>query len=1292
MTVDPPLPASPRNSGSTERFSRRTFLSTGASFLALHAARVRGSSLALLQSAGLPFPEQPVQGAPLCLATSRTSYPPLLEKFIAKLNPASDDFRCEKYADAIQHVLDGWSAALCRSSHEGTALRNYLAEGITASSLLPSEAKPLRTGGPLRIERRTFRAREIEGREMFLDAWVVYVAPWSALETVELQIYGIRVISERPLRIETDIRCDLVGTARDGSREQRVGAWHISWMPDKTPDGQQSWIAERWVIDPEIRSQLNGPGFTEITASCLAADSAGMAQLLPGIDHWRTALDGATGIDVYGNHGLAVGDIDGSGFDSFYVCQPSGLPNRLYRNCGDGTFEDITERSGTGILDGTASALFADFQNRGRQDLLVVRTSGPLLFANMGDGRFESRPDAFHFARPPQGTFTSAAAADYNRDGLLDIYFCVYSYYQGLNQYQFPSPYYDAQNGPPNYLFRNRGDGTFEDVTVPSGVDHNNDRFSFAAAWCDYDNDGWPDLYVANDFGRKNLYRNNGDGTFTDIAGKAGVEDYGPGMSTCWLDYDNDGLQDVYVANMWLPEGKRITADDQFLPGADTAVRALYQKHNAGNSLYRNAGNGAFEDKTREAESSMGRWSWSCASWDFDNDGWTDLYVANGFVSGPNHYDLQSFFWRQVAQRSLEPAGASMDYEMAWNAVNELVRSDYSWSGYQRNVFFANNRDGSFSDISGVLGLDLVDDCRAYALSDFDHDGRLEFVLKNRSGPQLRILRNDLEDIGDSIAVRLRGRTSNRDAIGAIVTIESEAARQTKFVSAGSGFASQHTKELFFGLGKTAPTVSISVHWPSGAKMRYENLPINHRVEIEEGQTNFNATPYQRAHPSRRTSVSTSAQAPGPATIATWLIAPIFGPDLRLPDPNGEAHSLSSLNGRPVLLVFVDAHCGIRQQLEQLQHAYESLSGTGLALFVVASSTGTDRHAIDELAGSARFSFPIHIADERSIGAWNIQYRYLFDRRRDMSFPMSFLIDKSGAIIRIYQGLAAPQDVVQDWKTAPVTSDERFARAVPFPGPYYGVPMKHDYLTFGIAFVEYGYTDEALAAFQRVVDSDPDRESAWFNLGTIYLNKKMYAEARRCLTEAVRLNPQDSDAWNNLGMISGEQEKYDEALDQFRHAALSNPNHLLAVENMMKIYRFQGRAADAQKTLEELIARAPGNADLHLGLAMTLVAQNDLTGARKELETSVRLKPNNPDALNNLGAVLLRMGKGQEALATFEESRRQAPDSDRPYINIALIYNRGGQPAKARQVLEEFLSRHPDNADVRAALEKTATP
>ena len=184
--------------------------------------------------------------------------------------------------------------------------------------------------------------------------------------------------------------------------------------------------------------------------------------------------------------------------------------------------------------------------------------------------------------------------ADYDRDGWLDIYFCLYLYYQGTDQYRYPSPYYDAENGPPNFMMRNQRDGSFRDVTAEAGLDQNNTRYSFCCAWSDYNRDGWPDLYVVNDFGRKNLYRNNGDGTFTDVAPHAGVEDVGAGMSVCWFDHDNDGAEDLYVANMWTAAGKRISTQEIFQKDTPEAARALYRKHAMGNSLFRNNGEGAW--------------------------------------------------------------------------------------------------------------------------------------------------------------------------------------------------------------------------------------------------------------------------------------------------------------------------------------------------------------------------------------------------------------------------------------------------------------------------------------------------------------------------------------------------------------------------------------------------------------------------------------------------------------------------------------------------------------------------
>ena len=415
-------------------------------------------------------------------------------------------------------------------------------------------------------------------------------------------------------------------------------------------------------------------------------------------------IDGACGIDVYGDNGVAAGDYNGDGFDDLYICQPSGLPNRLYRNRGDGSFEDVTEKAGVGVLDGTACALFADFENKGRQDLLVVCGSGPLLFLNQGDGTFAIKRDAFQFKQPPQGTFTHAAVADYDRDGRLDIYFCLYNYYLGLDQYHYPVPYFDARNGPPNFLLHNEGNATFVDKTEAAGLNAENDRYSFACAWGDYKSNDLSDLYVANDFGRSNLYRNNGDGTFTAVSSEAGVQDPGAGMSACWADVNNDSHQDIYVANMWSAAGQRVAEQKSFQEKAPEEIRAIYRHHARGNSLYRNQGDGKFQNVAAQSGVEMGRWAWCSDVWDFDHDGYADIYVANGYISAPDRSDLASFFWRQVVGRSPEDATPSVAYERGWQALNELIRSDSSWSGYERNVMFANQRDGSFRRGFGAGG------------------------------------------------------------------------------------------------------------------------------------------------------------------------------------------------------------------------------------------------------------------------------------------------------------------------------------------------------------------------------------------------------------------------------------------------------------------------------------------------------------------------------------------------------------------------------------------------------------
>src|SRR6202166_3873106 len=917
-----------------------------------------------------------------------------IEAVLRKVPAGFDEFVTEKYQDHVTAVFSEGSSELAQSPEESAALEKIISSDFSGESLNPAAWKPVFEGSPLQVWKGEFAGGAMLRRHDFLAEWRSSVSALSKISTAEFQVTSIRAEPQaasapgQSQLLETVVRFELVGTGQDFYREQRAGNWQISWRLSASKElGLRSWK-----VLEETRSRSMAPVFIDDGQQAFGGNSSYAAQLLHGTDYWRTVLDGASDIDIYGHHGISVADIDGDGFDDLYICQPAGLPNRLFRNRGNGTFEDVTELSGLGVLENTACALFADFDNSGRQDVIVVRANGPLLFRNLGGGKFRAKPDPFHFENPPPGPFTGAPIAVYDRDGWLDIYFCLYAFYQGADQYRYPMPYYDAENGPPNFMMRNNRDGTFGDVTRQSGLDQHNNRFSFCCAWGDYNGNQWPDLYVVNDFGRKNLYRANGEGKFADVAADAGIEDVGAGMSGCWLDFDNDGRQDLYVADMWTAAGIRVSQQDNFQKGSSEQVCDLYRKHAMGNSLFQNSGTGRFVDASARSGTTMGRWAWSSDAWDFNHDGFLDLYIANGMISGEPREDLNSFFWRQIVANSPQAPKPNHEYEQGWNAINEVIRSDGTWSGFERNVFYLNNRDGTFSDVSGIVGLDCMEDSRTFVLADFDHDGRQEMVLKNRNSPQLRFFKNVMPDLAPAIAFRLTGKKSNRDAIGASVTVETELGRQTRWLQAGSGFLAQHSKDLFFGLGSAKGPVRATIRWPSGLLQNLADLPLNHRVWVEEG------VPPSRIEPFAKSSILPAPllaeiSTPEVLPIATesWLLAPVQAPYFSLRGKDGRLESLSARRGKPVVLCFVSpSAAGSKDYLAQFEKFNARWAREGLQLLVIDidAAQGADEK---KLQSRSAHNFPILQATQDVVAIYNLLFRSLFDRHRDLSLPTFFL-------------------------------------------------------------------------------------------------------------------------------------------------------------------------------------------------------------------------------------------------------------------------------------------------------------
>ncbi len=1274
-----------RHHNQNPAFSRRAFLKgLGLGPLVLRPSPFFGSSLLFNPPGIFPGTEAELPFSDVRLTPHYPAQSPLAD-VLRLVPPGSDDYITEKYAFEIERILARWSEDLKTSAGNHVALEASLDDSIHAVSLASAEESTVRSSFGIQVLKRKFSAETAVGRDQFVVGLQRWFSQLDHIQTAEFEIYGIEPIADTPLTVRTEIRYDLVARRNDGNSEERVGSWRIEWALNAS----QSWKALRWEANEETLSVMDGQAaFIDVTDHALGGNQSYRKQLLRGADYWRTTLDGAVGLDIYSNNGVAVGDFDNDGFDDFYVCQPAGLPNRLYRNRGDGTFEDVTENAGVGVLDNTACALFADFDNRGQQDLLVVCGTGPLLFRNQGNGAFVLKRDAFKFKRAPQGSFTHAAIADYDRYGRLDIYFCLYMYYLGLDQYHYPIPYYDARNGPPNCLFHNEGNGEFVETTESAGLDVENDRYSFAAAWGDSNSNGLPDLFVSNDFGTSQLYRNNGNGTFAVASAQARVEGVGAGMSCCWCDYDNDGRQDVYVPSMWEAAGQRVSEQPQFHQKAPDRIRELYQRHARGNALYRNQGDGTFLNVGRQAAVEMGRWSWSSDFLDFDHDGYSDLYVANGYISGQQRSDLASFFWRQVVAKSSEDATPALAYEHGWNAINELIRSDYTWHGYARNVLFANNQDGTFSEVSGPAGMDFLEDSRTFALSDIDHDGKLEVILKNRNAPQLRILHNAMKDLGRSISFRLRGQKSNRDAIGASVTVETGKLRQTKYLQAGTGFLAQHSKELFFGIGAAEGPIRATIHWPNGLSQLFENLPHSHRIAIAEGETVFEATAFVPPSASFTKTGPAPQLEPLPSRVETWLIQPLKAPEFSLPDLKGDLHTLQSLRGRFVLLNFwATSSTASLDLLRQLERHKPSFSASHLEILAVNVEDAASAPAARQFATQERLSFPALFSTPEIAGIYNIIYHHLFDRRRNLAIPTSFLLDAEGMIVRVYQGPLDATQLIADAGSVPRTANARMLKALPFPGILVQDAFQRNDFTYGVAMFQHGYLEHAAESFQQVIAAKPEDADAYYNLGTLSLRRNDLAQAEQYLQQTVKLQPNYPEAWNNLGMMAAQQGRPQEAIADFEQSLQLRPSYAIALLNLGNVYRRERQFEKAAELLGRAIQLQPDDPEINYSLGMLYAQQNQMQHAADYLQRAIELRPNYPEALNNLGVLFVREQDYPKAEEQFNTGIKVAPEYPQSYLNLARLYAMLNNKEKAREVLQEMLRVLPQNADAMQALE-----
>ncbi len=533
-------------------------------------------------------------------------------------NPSADGWGSEVFSDRATAQLTALADLFFHDGDPGP----LLAPGFTTDKLFPGPQAPVFKDASVEIERMGETGGGDLGR---------------SLASVRSQLDG----GEQGRHFKFKV----VGVVQDGGEMatqlvfslafQNRSAWvevHANWNVRWLVDGEALLIAGIGVTEFE-RSTTRREGssiFSDVTTSAIGGNDCYHSQLAFGMNHWLGRLPVRAMLNRFGTPGLALGDVDGDGLEDLYLCQEPGLPNRLFLQGADGSAREVSAEWGVDWIEDSRSALLLDLDNDGDQDLAVAIYGAVIVARNDGRERF-----SIAGVLPASGSTASLAAADYDRDGLLDLFVCGYAREDsgasmGAAGDRFV--YHDAENGAPNSLFRNQGDLTFVEVTDTVGLNQHNTRWSFAASWEDFDNDGDQDLYVANDYGRNNLYRNDG-GQFADIAAETGVEDSASGMSVAWGDYDRDGRMDLYVSNMFSAAGSRITSQQQFRPGESEEIRSRFRRFARGNSLFRNAADGQFEDLSLSAGVNLGRWAWGSNFIDLNNDSWQDLVVANGYLS-----------------------------------------------------------------------------------------------------------------------------------------------------------------------------------------------------------------------------------------------------------------------------------------------------------------------------------------------------------------------------------------------------------------------------------------------------------------------------------------------------------------------------------------------------------------------------------------------------------------------------------------------------------------------------------
>ena len=895
--------------------------------------------------------------------------------------------------------------------------------------------------------------------------------------------------------------------------------------------------------------------------------------------------------------GVAFLDYDHDGYlDVFFVngtrqeAPPPQAGNRLYHNVpgsdGNRVFRDVTDAAGLRHSGWGTGCATGDYDNDGDVDLFVAGWGPDLLYRNEGNGTFIDVTAAAGVGA--KGWGASAAFGDLDLDGHLDLYVTQYLVfdpasppnagqpcrgYKGLETFCGPH----GMTAQADVLYRYLGKGRFADMSAATGIDQY--RYpGLGVVFTDYDDDGDPDIYVANDSQPNLLFRNDGNWRLQEVAAFAGAAYSEEGRSQAGMgvdagDYDNDGDKDLFVTNF---------SDDV-------------------NTLYQNQGHGAFADATAAVglgDKPRPYLGWSTAFFDADNDGWLDLFIANGHLY-PQLKDQASGL--RYAQPSL-----------------------FYW-----------NEGGVFRRASPGPGLEVAKVSRATAFGDYDNDGDVDLLVVNlNDAPNL--LRNEGGNRHHWLGLELRGTASNRDGIGARVTLFAGQGKQVREVKRGYGFQSQHDGRVLFGLGQQEQVERAEIRWPSGQVQVLERPPLGAYLVVEEGRPEPLA---QYAAPAASAPEPSSPQAPaGPATAAPyageehWTAEDHYQHGVALYRQGRYEEALeafrASLQGRP-------DHLPTYYSLGVTLFGGLGRSTEAATLLEQAMAKDSTRVELCELLGRVYLS--LNRAEE-AVAA----------------LSRAILLDPSSWENHHRLGLA---HLRQGNLEAAKAAFQHASQAAPW-APIPQLSLSRVYESLGdqraaasarLTFARLQRAQEGEDAYLQQLREDPVDAEAHARLGREYLKQQRYPEAQGQFRRALELDPRCALAHYGMGAICYYQGRLDEAIAAYTAAYTADPNLVMALSDLGRAYHRAGRLEEAVDAYRQALRRQP---DLAL-------------------------------ASSNLGEVYAAQGKAQEAITAF----RTALKADSTLVDtrdaLARLYASTGHLKEAIREWEQVLWLYPEHPTAR---------